>query len=680
MQSQMTPEMAEQEIKRICDELNEHRARYYQHDQPVISDDEYDQLLQTLVALETKFPAFKLPDSPSHKVGAPPLSKFPSVAHEVPMLSLDNVFDDEGFHGFHQRISDLLKKQGSQEAIHYCCEPKLDGLAVSILYEAGVLVRAATRGDGQTGEQITENVKTIANVPLRLLLDNPPARLEVRGEVFMPKAGFDALNKQALQDGTKPFVNPRNAAAGSLRQLDSRITAKRPLAFNAYSLGLVSDDAELPAQHFERLQWLKAAGLPLCEDIASVDTPEQVIAYYNDIQVKRDGLSYEIDGVVIKVNGIAQQQLLGFVARAPRWATAFKFPAQEKSTTLASVDFQVGRTGSITPVARLKPVFVGGVTVTNATLHNADEIARLNVRIGDEVLVRRAGDVIPQIVAVSKSHEGEPIVFPTQCPVCDSDIHRIEGEAVARCTGSLNCAAQRKEAVKHFASRKALDVDGLGDKLIEILVDKEYVLRPSALFELTKPQLASLPRMGDKSAQNVLNALEVAKNTTLAKFLYSLGIREVGEATAANLAQHFQTLENIIKADVESLQKVPDIGEIVAKHIVFFFKEPHNLEEIEALREKGVNWPDVAAPAPAEALPFSGQTWVLTGTLAEMSRNDAKAKLQALGAKVAGSVSAKTHCVVAGENAGSKLAKAEQLGVEVKTEQDLLTIFEQYTA
>lgn len=679
MQSQMTQETAEKEVKRLSDELNEHRARYYQHDQPVISDDEYDELLKALVALETKFPALKAADSPSHKVGAPPLSKFPSVAHEVPMLSLDNVFDDEGFHAFHQRISDMLKKQGNQDSIHYCCEPKLDGLAVSILYENGVLVRAATRGDGQTGEQITENVKTIDNVPLRLLTETPPARLEVRGEVFMPKAGFDALNEQALADGTKPFVNPRNAAAGSLRQLDSRITAKRPLAFNAYSLGLVSDDAELPVEHFERLQWMKTVGLPLCEDIEKVESPEDVIAYYNDIQVKRDGLSYEIDGVVIKVNTLAQQEVLGFVARAPRWATAFKFPAQEKSTKLEAVDFQVGRTGSITPVARLTPVFVGGVTVTNATLHNADEIARLNVRIGDEVLVRRAGDVIPQIVAVSKTHDGEQIVFPTQCPVCDSDIHRIEGEAVARCTGSLNCAAQRKEAVKHFASRKALDVDGLGDKLIEILVDKEYVLRPSALFDLTKPQLASLPRMGEKSAKNVLAALETAKNTTLAKFLYSLGIREVGEATAANLAQHYLTLEKIMQADVEDLQKVPDIGEIVAKHIVFFFKETHNLEEIEALREKGVNWPDVAAPAPAEELPFSGQTWVLTGTLAEMSRNDAKAKLQALGAKVAGSVSAKTHCVVAGESAGSKLAKAEQLGIEVKSEQDLLAIFEQYS-
>lgn len=678
MQSDIKKDTAEKEIKSLSSELNNHRARYYQLDQPVISDDEYDALLQQLIALETKFPELKTIDSPSHKVGAPALNKFPSVAHEVPMLSLDNVFDDEQFHSFHQRISDLLKKQNSQDAIQFCCEPKLDGLAVSILYENGVLVRAATRGDGQTGEQITENVKTIDNIPLRLLLDHPPARLEVRGEVFMPKAAFDALNEQALADGTKPFVNPRNAAAGSLRQLDSRITAKRQLAFNAYSLGLVSDDAELPEPHFERLQWLKTAGLPLCADIENVDTPEEVIAYYHDIQQKRDGLSYEIDGVVIKVNSTAQQGLLGFVARAPRWATAFKFPAQEKSTTLESVDFQVGRTGSITPVARLTPVFVGGVTVTNATLHNADEITRLNVRIGDEVLVRRAGDVIPQIVAVSKTYDGEKIVFPTQCPVCDSDIHRIEGEAVARCTGSLNCAAQRKEAVKHFASRKALDVDGLGDKLIEILVDKKIVQRPSALFDLTQPQLASLPRMGEKSAKNVLAALEVAKTTTLSRFLYSLGIREVGEATAANLAQHYQTLEKIKSATVEELQKVPDIGEIVAKNILFFFREAHNLEEIDALINKGVNWPAIEAPAAPEELPFSGQTWVLTGTLAEMSRNDAKAKLQALGAKVAGSVSAKTHCVVAGDNAGSKLTKAEQLGIEVKNEQELIAIFEQH--
>lgn len=678
MQSQSTKkDEAAKKIAQLITELNEHRARYYQDDQPVISDDEYDALLQELVTLENKFPDLKQPDSPSHKVGAPPLSKFQSVAHEVAMLSLDNVFDDEGFHNFHRRIGEMLSKQGIHADIHYCCEPKLDGLAVSILYEDGVLVRALTRGDGQMGEQITENVKTIDNVPLRLQ-GNPPKRLEVRGEVFMPKAGFEQLNQQALADGTKPFVNPRNAAAGSLRQLDSRITAKRPLAFNAYSLGLVSEDAELKAEHHERLKWLESMGLPLCKEIAQAKTPDEVIDYYRDIQEKRDGLSYEIDGVVIKVDQIAQQEALGFVARAPRWATAFKFPAQEKSTRLEAVDFQVGRTGSITPVARLTPVFVGGVTVTNATLHNADEIARLNVRVGDDVLVRRAGDVIPQIVAVSKSNGGEPIVFPTQCPVCDSDIHRIEGEAVARCTGSLNCAAQRKEAIKHFASRKALDVDGLGDKLIETLVDKEYVLRPSALFSLTKPQLQHLPRMGEKSAQNVLNALQTAKNTTLAKFLYSLGIREVGEATAANLAQHYRSLENIMQASVEDLQKVPDIGEIVAKHILFFFKEEHNKQEIAALQEQGVNWPDVEAPASADELPFAGQTWVLTGTLAEMSRNDAKAKLQALGAKVAGSVSAKTHCVVAGENAGSKLAKAEELGVEVKTEQDLLDILAKY--
>lgn len=595
------------------------------------------------------------------------------MTHEVPMLSLDNAFDDSELDSFHKRAQDRI---GGESIKQYCCEPKLDGLAVSLLYENGILVQAATRGDGTTGENITENVRTINAIPLKLRGDDWPARLEVRGEVFMPKAGFEKLNELARQKGEKVFVNPRNAAAGSLRQLDSRITASRPLSFYAYSVGVVQG-ADLAASHYERFLQIKSWGLPMCPETKRVDSLADVKTYYQDILQRRDALPYEIDGVVIKIDDIAVQERLGFVARAPRWAIAYKFPAQEEITTLNEVEFQVGRTGAITPVAKLEPVFVGGVTVSNATLHNADEIERLQVKIGDQVVIRRAGDVIPQVVSVIKEHRPETardIIFPTQCPVCGSHVERIEGEAVTRCTGGLVCQAQRKQALKHFVSRKALDVDGLGDKVIEQLVDREMVETPADLFKLSAGVLTVLERMGPKSAQNIVNALEKSKLTTLPRFLYSLGIREVGEATAANLAQHFKSLEAIQAATEEQLIAVQDIGVVVAKHITTFFEEEQNQAVVQDLLVQGIHWPEVSAPEQGAELPLEGKTVVLTGTLSQLGRTEAKEALQSLGAKVTGSVSKKTDILFAGENAGSKLAKAQELGIEIKTEQDLLEL------
>lgn len=589
------------------------------------------------------------------------------------MLSLDNAFDDSELDSFHKRAQDRI---GGESIKQYCCEPKLDGLAVSLLYENGILVQAATRGDGTTGENITENVRTINAIPLKLRGDDWPARLEVRGEVFMPKAGFEKLNELARQKGEKVFVNPRNAAAGSLRQLDSRITASRPLSFYAYSVGVVQG-ADLAASHYERFLQIKSWGLPMCQETKRVDSLADVKTYYQDILQRRDALPYEIDGVVIKIDDIAVQERLGFVARAPRWAIAYKFPAQEEITTLNEVEFQVGRTGAITPVAKLEPVFVGGVTVSNATLHNADEIERLQVKIGDQVVIRRAGDVIPQVVSVIKERRPETardIIFPTQCPVCGSHVERIEGEAVTRCTGGLVCQAQRKQALKHFVSRKALDVDGLGDKVIEQLVDREMVETPADLFKLSAGVLTVLERMGPKSAQNIVNALEKSKLTTLPRFLYSLGIREVGEATAANLAQHFKSLEAIQAATEEQLIAVQDIGVVVAKHITTFFEEEQNQAVVQDLLVQGIHWPEISAPEQGAELPLEGKTVVLTGTLSQLGRTEAKEALQSLGAKVTGSVSKKTDILFAGENAGSKLTKAQELGIEIKTEQDLLEL------
>lgn len=663
----------QERLEELKNTLHYHAVRYYVEDSPEIPDAEYDRLMRELLDIEAEHPEWVTVDSPSQRVGGMPLDGFKPVTHEIPMLSLDNAFDDEEIDSFYKRMNDRLS---GGEVKTFCCEPKLDGLAVSLLYENGVLVQAATRGDGTTGENITENVRTIKAIPLRLNGQGWPTRIEVRGEVFMPKAGFDKLNEDALKKGEKVFVNPRNAAAGSLRQLDSRITAKRPLNFYAYSVGVV-EGADLSDSHYQRFLQLKGWGLPMCPETRQVSSLTAVKAYYQDILQRRDQLAYEIDGVVIKVDDIDIQEQLGFVARAPRWAIAYKFPAQEEITQLKDVEFQVGRTGAVTPVAKLEPVFVGGVTVSNATLHNGDEIARLGVKIGDSVVIRRAGDVIPQVVSVvleRRPDDARDIHFPTHCPVCQSEVERVEGEAVARCTGGLVCQAQRKEALKHFVSRKALDVDGLGEKVIEQLVDREMVHTPADLFKLSAGVLTVLDRMGPKSAQNVVDALKQAKETTLPRFLYSLGIREVGEATAANLAMHFKTLEKIQEASHEALVEVPDIGAIVASHITAFFAEENNQAVIRELLEMGIHWPQVAAPDESTPQPLAGKTVVLTGTLTQLSRSDAKAALQALGAKVTGSVSKNTDVLFAGENAGSKLAKAQDLGIEIKTEQDLLDL------
>ncbi|HFG1970933.1 TPA: NAD-dependent DNA ligase LigA [Vibrio cholerae] len=660
-----------QRLTELRKTLHEHGVRYYVEDAPTIPDAEYDRLMRELLELEAAHPELMSSDSPSLRVGGRLLDAFESVVHEIPMLSLDNAFDDSELDSFYRRMTDRIP---AVQHSAFCCEPKLDGLAVSLLYENGVLTRAATRGDGTTGENITENVRTIKSIPLRLQGADFPTRLEVRGEVFMPKAGFEALNARALKKGEKQFVNPRNAAAGSLRQLDSKITAQRPLAFYAYSVGVI-EGGELATSHYQRFLQLKGWGLPICPETKLVTSLAEVKAFYQDILQRRQSLAYEIDGVVIKVDDIQLQERLGFVARAPRWAIAYKFPAQEELTLLNDVEFQVGRTGAITPVAKLEPVFVGGVTVSNATLHNADEIERLGVMVGDTVVIRRAGDVIPQIVSVvleRRPENAKSIVFPTRCPVCQSDVERVEGEAVARCSGGLICQAQRKEALKHFVSRKAMDVEGLGDKVIEQLVDREMVSTPADLFRLRAGELTILERMGPKSAQNVIDALNKAKQTTLPKFLYALGIREVGEATALNLAQHFLSLEAIQQASLEQFIEVPDVGVVVANHLQAFFAQDRNQQVINELLEQGITWPALTAAPVAVDSALAGKIVVLTGSFTQLSRNDAKATLQALGAKVTGSVSKNTDIVFAGEAAGSKLAKATELGIQVFDEQALI--------
>ncbi|CNC51019.1 NAD-dependent DNA ligase LigA [Yersinia intermedia] len=662
-----------QQINQLRTSLRHHEHLYHVLDAPEIPDAEYDRLMQQLRSLEAQHPELITHDSPTQRVGAAPLDAFEQVRHEVPMLSLDNVFDEDSYLAFDKRVHDRLKRA---EPLTFCCELKLDGLAVSLLYEHGELVRAATRGDGTTGENITANVRTIRAIPLRLHGENIPQRVEVRGEVFMPQAGFEQLNEEARRKGGKIFANPRNAAAGSLRQLDPRITAKRPLMFFCYGVGLL-DGGDLPRSHIQRLMQFKAWGLPVSNRVKLCTGSDEVIAFYRQVEQDRASLGFDIDGVVIKVDSLDLQEQLGFVARAPRWATAFKFQAQEQITQVRDVEFQVGRTGAITPVARLEPVQVAGVIVSNATLHNADEIERLGIRIGDTVIIRRAGDVIPQVVGVvmeQRPQDTKEIVFPEHCPVCGSDIERVEGEAVARCTGGLFCAAQRKEALKHFVSRRALDVDGMGDKIIEQLVEKQYVENPADLFELTAGKLTGLDRMGPKSAQNLIAALEKAKQTTFARFLYALGIREVGEATAANLAAHFCNLENLRAADIDALKSVPDVGEVVARHVRNFLSEEHNQKVIAAL-EKVISWPEPQQIIAEEIdSPFAGKTVVLTGSLTILSRDEAKDRLAALGAKVSGSVSKKTDLVIAGEAAGSKLAKAQELGITVIDEAEMIRL------
>jgi len=661
------------EAAALCRQLNDHNYRYYVLDDPSIPDAEYDRLLRRLQQLEADYPSLKTADSPTQRVGAAPLSAFESVTHELPMLSLDNAFSDEELGDFNRRVLERLKRD---EAVAYVCEPKLDGVAVSLLYRDGVLVRGATRGDGATGENITENVRTIKSIPLRLQVSEPPSLLEVRGEIYIPKAGFEQLNAEARAADQKLFVNPRNAAAGSLRQLDSRITASRPLEMAVYSLGL-AEGVALPGTHMAILTTLKTWGFLVNPHIELATDLDACIAYYRKMAEIRQELPCDIDGIVYKVNELSLQRRLGFVARAPRWAIARKFPAQEEMTRLLDVEFQVGRTGAVTPVARLEPVFVGGVTVSNATLHNQDEVARLGLKIGDSVIIRRAGDVIPQVVKVVEEQrpaDAREIIFPEHCPVCGSPVERVPGEAVARCSGGLICAAQRKQAIKHYVSRKAMDIDGLGDKLVEQLVDQGLVHSVADLYRLTQEELSGLERMADKSAANLLGALETAKETSLPRFLYALGIREVGEATARSLAQHFGNLDALKVADPALLQEVSDVGPVVAHFVWEFFQQPENLAVLDELQSMGVHWPDVQPPDQSTQ-PLAGQTWVLTGTLESMGRAEAKEKLQQLGAKVAGSVSANSSCVVAGPGAGSKLTKAQQLGIQVMTETELRELF-----
>ncbi|WP_075878714.1 NAD-dependent DNA ligase LigA [Vreelandella massiliensis] len=658
------------EIATLRAELEEANYRYYVLDDPTLTDAEYDRKFQRLKQLEEKYPDQVTPDSPTQRVGAPPAEGFPEVTHAIPMLSLDNAFSRDDIVAFAQRVAERLECE--PDDIAFSCEPKLDGAAVSLVYEQGVLVSGATRGDGRTGEGITSNLRTLRSVPLRLRGEKAPSLLEVRGEVIMRHSGFEALNERAREEGSKVFANPRNAAAGSLRQLDPRVTATRPLEFHAYQAARIEPDMN-DKTHSALMQRLSDIGFRTSAELSVMHGPSAVVDYCDALGEKRDRLGFDIDGVVIKVDDLRLQRELGFVARAPRWAIAFKFPAQEETTQLNDVEFQVGRTGAITPVARLEPVNVAGVTVSNATLHNADEIARLDVRIGDTVAIRRAGDVIPQVVRVDKDKrpkDAREIEFPRRCPVCDSDVERLEGEAVARCSGGLYCPAQRKEAIKHFAGRRALDIDGLGEKLIDQLVERDWVETPADLFHLSVEQLQTLPRMAKKSSTNLVNALEKAKNTTLPRFIYALGIREVGEATAVNLATHFGTLSALQAADQDALEAVEDVGPVVAAHVHTFFRQEHNQETIEALLKSGVRWEE--SEVEQGPTPLEGQTWVLTGTLESMTRDDGKARLQALGAKVAGSVSKKTACVVAGEAAGSKLTKAEELDVPVIDEATFL--------
>jgi DNA ligase (NAD+) len=658
------------EIEALREQIEAHNYKYYIEDDPGITDAEYDRLLRQLEDLEKIYPELVTDTSPTQRVGVKPENGFAEVEHALPMLSLANAFTDEEVEEFDER----LRKRIEVDSITYAVDPKLDGLAVSIIYEYGHLVRAATRGDGHTGEDVTLNVRAIRSVPLRLLATNPPARLEVRGEVLMTKQGFEHLNQQQTANGGKLYVNPRNAAAGSLRQLDPAISAERPLDFYAYSVGVV-DGINLPATHSEVLTLLSSLGLRVNPERVTTTGVSGLIQAFNELGDQRESLPYEIDGVVYKVDSLALQERLGFVSRAPRWALARKFPAQEEMTVVKAISVQVGRTGAITPVARLKPVFVGGVTVSNTTLHNNEEIRRLDVRVGDTVVVRRAGDVIPEVVRVVTEYrpdDTQAYAFPTHCPVCESDVVYDEGGVIARCSGGLFCTAQVKESIKHFVSRRAMDIEGLGSKLVDQLIETGTIKNVADIFSLSLDSLVALDRMAEKSAQNVLDAIDKARNTTLPRFLFALGIPQIGETTAAQLASAFGTLDAVKVASVESLQGVQDIGPIVALNVVEFFREQHNLEVIDRLISADIKWPDVAVMATDGVL--TGKTIVLTGTYRSMGRAEAKEKLVALGAKVSGSVSKKTSFVIAGADPGSKVEKAEKLGVEVLSEADLLSL------
>lgn len=651
----------------LREQINHHNYRYYIQDDPDLPDAEYDRLLNELQDIEQAHPELITPDSPTQRVGARPLERFSEIKHEVPMLSLSNAFNEKELRDFNRRILDKLEI----ETIEYVAEPKLDGLAITIMYRDGLLAYAATRGDGTTGEDVTQNVRTIKTVPLKLSGNGWPKILEVRGEVFISRQGFKLLNESQGKNEEKIFANPRNAAAGSLRQLDSRITATRPLEMFFYGLGKISGNS-LPVSHYETLKKLQSWGLRTSPKAMLLKNVQDCLDYYKKMLKARNSLPYEIDGVVFKINLYDLQKKMGQVARAPRWAIAHKLPAVEEMTRLVSIDVQVGRTGKITPVARLEPVTVAGVTVSNATLHNQDEIDRKDVRIGDMVIVRRAGDVIPEVVSAIKSKRkkgARKFRMPTRCPICGSDIVKPEDEAHARCSGGLYCSAQRVEAIKHFASRRAMDIEGLGDKLVEQLVETGLIQDVSDLFGLTQAQLSELDRMGEKSAKNILLALEKTKSTTLDRFLFALGIRQVGEATASALADHYGSLDKIMSADLDSLITVPDVGPVVAENIKQFFKDKHNKSVIRKLIRAGIHWPDKKVKIINQKL--RNKTFVLTGTLASMSRESAKSRLKACGAKVSSSVSKKTDYVVAGENPGSKVSKAEALGIKIINEKTL---------
>jgi len=660
-------------LQELRETIESHNFAYYVLNDPAVPDAEYDRLMRRLQTLESENPALVSRDSPTQRVGIRPIGEYDEVQHQIPMLSLDNAFNESELLDFDRRVRERLRSDGPEPGdIEYVAEPKLDGTAVSLRYENGVLGLGATRGDGTTGEDITHNVRTISAVPLRLRGDTIPQMLEVRGEVFMPKEGFLAYNKSALKTGEKPFVNPRNAAAGSLRQLDPRLTALRPLDVYFYGIGEF-EGRGLPGTHADLLRYLRGLGLKTCSEWEVVTGVPACLAYYSDIGARRKDLPYEIDGVVYKVNNLEKQELLGAVSRAPRWAIAHKFPAQEELTVVTSIEFQVGRTGALTPVARLDPVFVGGVTVSNATLHNMDELARKDVRIGDTVFVRRAGDVIPEIVKVAKERrlpKARPIHLPRKCPICRSDVIREEGEAIARCMGGLICGAQNREAIRHFASRRAMDIEGLGTKLVDQLVSANLVKNPADLFGLTLEQLSDLERMGEKSAENLLQALEKGKVTTLNRFLYALGIREVGESTALALTTHIKSLADLMVADEKRLLEVPDVGPIVAANIKVFFQDERNREIVQRLLGAGISWPDPVREFAKEA-PLKGKTFVLTGTLESMARDEAKEKLLTMGAKVTAGVSKSTDFVIAGDRPGSKVDRASELGIPVLTETEL---------
>jgi DNA ligase (NAD+) len=659
-------------VARLRSDINRHNHRYHVLDDPEISDAEYDRLLTELRRLESEYPELVVPDSPTQRVGGAPIAAFAQVRHRVPMLSLDNAFEREDIIAFDRKVRERLE---TEREIEYACEPKLDGLAVSLTYSRGSLEVAATRGDGSVGEDVTHNIRTIQSVPLRLVGSGHPDLLEVRGEVVMSIPGFREMNRKAAEKGEKTFVNPRNAAAGSLRQLDPRLAASRPLEIFFYAAGVV-EGRKMPGRHSETLVLLREWGLRTSPESRVVQGVEGLLAYYEDVGNRRSSLRYQIDGVVYKVDELQLQRELGFVARAPRWAIAHKFPADEEMTRVRAVEWQVGRTGALTPVARLDPVFVGGATVSNATLHNIEELQRKDVRIGDTVVLRRAGDVIPEVVKVMVEQRppgAVPVELPAKCPICGSDVEREEGEAIARCTGALVCPAQLKESLRHFASRRAMDIEGLGDKLVDQLVESGLVKDAAGLFRLQADQLSQLDRMGDKSAAKLVEALKRSKTTTLARFLFALGIRDVGEATAESLAKHFRTLRALREASVEAIEEVQDIGPITAAHVRAFLDESRNADVIDQLVELGVRWPETAA-ATTKGGPFDGKTIVLTGRLASLSRDEAGDLIREAGGTVSGSVSKKTDFVVAGDEAGSKLKKANDLGLKILEEDEFLKL------